>query len=472
MTVLAPFLRQVERHPDRAAIIAADGWTTSFAALDRWARNLAAAYQRAGVAKHARVLVAVPMTPALYAVLIALWRLGAVAVFPEPAAGLAGLAHAARTTRPVAHVGPSWLGPLCHLAPGLTSIGRRLPSTAAEAGGDAVAAVTIDHPALITFTSGSTGRPKGILRSHGFLTAQLDALMPLLTGDDDDVDMVSLPMFVLANLGQGIPSVIPDGPLRRPAGMDAARLRQQMTTHRVSRLLAPPSVCARLAEDGAPLPLRWIGTGGGPVFPNLLRRMGTAAPEAEIVCIYGSTEAEPIAHVAISTLNAADWRSIERGGGLPAGRPVPQIRLRLENDEIIVTGDLVNKGYLDPSDDPRSKRRVEGDIWHATGDAGRLDADGRLWLLGRLDGRVGNLFPFAVETAALAWPGVEQAALIGLGGRPTLAVAGQADHGSLWRDLARAAFPDVDVRVIDRIPLDRRHNAKIDYPTLRRRLQH
>lgn len=471
-TLLEPFLRQVERAPQQVAIIGADDRVITYGELDARARALAAAYEAAGIGPGDRVLVALSMTPALYVVLIALWRLGAVAVFPEPAAGLSGLGHAARLTQPRAYVGPWWLEPLCRWSPGLTPIGRRLPheGEGRPAPEQACSTVTADHPALVTFTSGSTGLPKGIVRSHGFLGAQLAALRPLLEGGAGGRDMVSLPMFVLVNLGLGITSVIPDGPLRRPAAMDPQRLLRQMIKHGIDRLLAPPSICKRLVESGRPLPLRWIATGGGPVFPDLLRRMQVAAPAAEIVCVYGSTEAEPIAHLAVSELDAADWEMIETGGGLPAGRPVSQIQLRIEAGEILVTGEHVNKGYVDPAGNLRCKRWIDGAIWHATGDAGRLDADGRLWLLGRLDGRVGELFPFSVETAALSWQGVRQAALVGIDGQPVLAIAGDALHVPSWRQHAAVAFPELVLHVIDRIPLDRRHNAKVDYPALRARL--
>jgi olefin beta-lactone synthetase len=472
VTLLAPFLSQAERGAGRPAVISAEGRCLSYGKLDHWSRVLAGAYRKAGVVEGMRVLVALGMTPALYAVLIALWRLGAVAVFPEPAAGLSGLAQALRQARPEAYIGPAWLGPLCTLLPGVPQLRRRLPVRSvagSPAARDTIAAVPREHPALITFTSGSTGKPKGIQRSHSFLAAQLAALTPLLAGAEADIDLVSLPMFVLANLGLGIPSVIPDGRLRYPAQMDPVRLRRQMARHGVTRLVAPPSICARLATSEEKLGLRRIATGGGPLFPNLLRRLLAIAPEAEIVAVYGSTEAEPIAHVTVLSLSAADWEVMESGGGLPAGKPVPEIRLRLEQDEILVAGEHVNKTYLDPADDAQSKSLFDGEIWHRTGDAGRLDSEGRLWLLGRNAGRVGGLFPFAVETAALAWPGVEQAALLGIDGRAVLAVAGRAGCERAWRERV-TAFPGVELKVLDGIPLDRRHNAKVDYAELRKHL--
>ena len=69
-------------------------------------------------------------------------------------------------------------------------------------------------------------------------------------------------------------------------------------------------------------------------------------------------------------IDADDWRAMRGGGGLLAGRPVPDIRLRSCDDEIVVTGDHVNKGYLDRADDRTTKLAIDGTIWHRTGDAG------------------------------------------------------------------------------------------------------
>ena len=467
MTVLTPFLRQVSEVPDRAALIDADGKTHSFADLDRWSRALAAAYARAGVEPGTRVLVALGMTPRLYATLIALWRLGAVAVFPEPAAGLAGLRHAVEAAGTSMFAGPARLGIAGRLHPRMPRLGRRLPNVGAS-GAVPIVGADDDHPALITFTSGSTGGPKGILRSHGFLLAQQEALSGLLAGHEG-ADLISLPMFVLANLGFGSTSVIPAGKLRKPALLSPQKLVEQITRHDITRVLAPPSVCEVLARTTLPDKVTSIVTGGGPVFPGLVKRLGEAAPNARITAVYGSTEAEPIAHVSMTALAGADWSVMRAGGGLLAGQVAPGIRLRLIEDEIVVTGHYVNKGYIDARDDAATKLTLDGEIWHRTGDAGRQDAQGRLWLLGRKGHRVAGHFPFAVEVAALSWPGVRQAALMKVDGSAVLAIAGDEAHRSEWTRNAKA-FAGMSLKILPSLPTDKRHNSKIDYPRLQAKL--
>ncbi|WP_054696243.1 AMP-binding protein [Geotalea toluenoxydans] len=124
------------------------------------------------------------------------------------------------------------------------------------------------------------------------------------------------------------------------------------------------------------------------------------------------------------------------------------------------------KGYLNGIGDGETKFRVDGVIWHRTGDSGYFDDRGRLWLLGRTSAVIkdhhGELYPFAVECAVRQLPGVLRAALIGRESKRILYV--QAAKGAdLDLDAVRAAlgWADLDqVRLLAQIPLDRRHNAR------------
>jgi acyl-CoA synthetase (AMP-forming)/AMP-acid ligase II len=465
VNLLDPFLAGAEARAARTAIVAGDGTSATYGDLIARSVALAAAWTRRGLAPGDRVLLAMPLTIDLYVALIALWRLGAVVVLPEPALGLGGLRHAAAATGPKAVLTAGWFRLLRHLLPELRAIPLALATDERAAGTDAIATLAPEHPALISFTSGSTGAPKAIVRSHAMLARQNACVVEMLAPKrDGEIDLVAFPVFVLANLGLGITSVLPNWDLRRHDRADPAVVGRCITDHGVTRALMPPSICEKLV--GLPVALDAVFTGGGPVFPDRLERLAAALPRTDIVTVYGSTEAEPIAHVHVRDIGADDWRAMRDGGGLLVGRPIAAVDLMLRAHEIVVTGDHVNKGYLDPAHDRDTKLAIDGRIWHRTGDAGRLDASGRLWLLGRADGAAAGLFPFCVEAAARCWPGVARCALVAVDGHAVLAVEGDGAPDE-WRKKA-AAIGEIRVVAVRDIPLDRRHRSKVDYPALRR----
>jgi acyl-CoA synthetase (AMP-forming)/AMP-acid ligase II len=201
-----------------------------------------------------------------------------------------------------------------------------------------------------------------------------------------------------------------------------------------------------------------------------MRRVMAQRADLRFFAVYGSTEAEPIAEVAVAAIAPADFAAMDSGAGLLAGPPVSAARVRIVADEIQVAGDHVVQGYLDPARDAETKLRDgDGTLWHRTGDAGYFDAAGRLWLLGRLGGKVGGLWPFAAEVAARGWPGVRRAALASRQGAPVLAVEGDAVHLPDWQARA-AAIGITHVAVLPALPMDRRHGSKIDMKRLAERL--
>ena len=462
--LLDHFAAAAARFPDRIAIVDGRGRETSFAALQARADGFAARWRDQGIGPGDRVLIARPVDADLYASLAALWILGAVAVLPEPAMGLTGLRHAARITAPKAFCAGGWYRALKFLLPELW----RVKTLGARPGAPAqlLPAALEGDIALISFTSGSTGQPKAIPRSHAFLMAQHGAIAPLLHSDAPQRDLVAFPVFTLINIAAGQTSVLPGWKMSRLAALAPQHLRDWMQRQRVTRALIPPSLCEKLAEAGMPPDLHSIFTGGGPVFPDLLARLHGP----RVTCVYGSTEAEPIAHLDAQEITPADQAAMSQGAGLLVGRPVPGLHLRIREDEIQVAGGHVNPGYLNPNHDTENKLREDGLIWHRTGDAGRLDAEGRLWLLGRLGSAVtirgAPRFPFQIEIAARQWPGVTQAALVQGRAGPVLALAGDAAKLPDWQ-AAAGALGIATVRHLERLPMDRRHGSKIDLKALR-----
>ncbi len=469
-SILDDFAAAVARHPDRTAIVDGKGRAVTFAQLKARADGFARAWHARGVRRGDRVLLAMRLDADLYASLAALWSLGATVVLPEPAMGIDGLRHAARVTNVSAFCSSGAYGLLKFALPALWKLRHLRPQIMAGDPPEGQPPGEEDI-ALISFTSGTTGAPKAIPRSHGFLTAQHHAIAPMLHSPGPERDLVAFPVFVLINIASGQTSVLPNWKMSRLAKLPASQLEHWIANQNVTRALLPPSLSEKLAHTDMPACFHTLFTGGGPVFPDMLSALQTAKAGLRLVCVYGSTEAEPIAHLESTDISVTDHGKMTTGKGLLVGHPVDGLQVRIVGDEIQVAGKHVNCGYLDPKHDADNKVHEAGTIWHRTGDTGYFDNEGRLWLLGRVGTQVTvagkAIFPFSVEVAARQWQGVTQCALIAVKGNVTLVIEGDTQHIEAWRTKAAALNIQI-IKHMASIPIDKRHASKIDRSALQK----
>lgn len=516
MNLTTPFLEHVRQRPDAPAIIAMQRGRErciTYAGLDDLSARAASLLKSAGLRRGDTVLVWVPVGIELYVLLIALFRMGAVAMIADPGAGPRHLDHCARIGRPVLAAGTPlallwrWRSRGLRSIPRTLCVGGRFPcaiswkSIPATPPDPAIEPLPDDAPALLTFTSGSTGLPKAALRTHGFLLAQHAAIEHALALRPGETDLATLPIFVLANLASGLTTLLPDGDLRRPGRMAPDPIWRQIERHRPVRSTASPAFFRRLASTGRTWDsCRQLHTGGGPVFPSDIEAFARLAPKASVNVLYGSTEAEPISEIAHADISPADLDAMRAGRGLLVGPPTRATALRIIRDqygtpmptstpaaldadtlppgepgEIIVSGPQVLRGYVDGQGDADNKIHCDGTTWHRTGDTGYLDTRGRLWLLGRCSATVRrpghpDLHPFCIETAARAVPGVASAALASPPSGPVIAIQTSPGAPHDWHDRLAARLtpiaPGIPIVPLDRIPLDKRHDAKVDHPAL------
>ena len=520
--VLRFLARAAERVPHRAALVFGDraGEQQSFQGLLERADRVASGLAARGLRPGDRVIVMVPMSLSLYAVLLGLLKLGAVAVFVDPWIGGRQIARFAAFADPAAFIGIAkshllrLLNGRLRAIPLTVTTGRRclrwpagitLGELESETGDGATHPVTSEDPALITFTSGSSGVPKGANRTHGFLAAQHAALKAEFPYDDSDVDMPMFPVFALNNLALGITSVIPEMDFRRVADVDGRIILRQMREHGVTTCTASPPFFDRLAEqlgqEQQPPPLKRILTGGAPVSDRQLEVWRRCLPDTEIMVVYGSTEAEPVAHIsALERLEAVSDVSPETPG-FCTGRPTGQVRARLIEigsdalcevephtvGELIVAGDHVCRDYFRNPEAVRENKLIEddGSVWHRMGDTGYFDGAGRFWLVGRVHTTIlrngAVVHPQLLEQAVGAGdPRIRAVAAVGLpdqdlGQRVVLVIetsGGDAVRAVVSKRLAASSFPVDQIVLLDEpLPVDPRHNSKIDYPRLRARLR-
>lgn len=508
MNLLHLLTETTRKYPDKAALIMGSE-TCSFQELLDRGKAWGAYLKSKGVVCQDPVLVLVPMSITLYEVLIGLWSIGAIPVFFDPSAGNDFIEKCCDQMRPKAMVGIrkamllQWFSEAIHQIPLKLSV----HSVKNRHGGylrNTFEALDDDFPGLITFTSGSTGIPKGIVRSHGFLIRQYEVLSETMHYAPKDVELGTLPVFALSNLAAGITTVIPDMDLKSVGTVNGNKLIKQIEQYSVNRITASPAFIDRIAKaclnSGKTLEgIRWIHTGGGPVFPRMMKRIGKVIPKADRIAVYGSSEAEPIAELLWDSLQEDDIKAMQSGMGLPAGTPIDKINCRILSleekavssyeersqfddacikhgvGEIIVTGDHVLKGYYQGHGDLENKIRVGNyEVWHRTGDLGQFDESGRLWLLGRVQGAIhdhqGDLYPFSVECAVNAAFGIERCAVLAYQDERLLVVEeGQKIPVKLMESLAWAKLSRIIT--LKKLPMDKRHNAKIDYPALRKMMK-
>lgn len=509
------FHEAAKTHPAASALVTPNGQRVTFTELQARVTGFAAGLARAGIAPGDRAIVMVPMSVELYVVVLGTLSAGAVAVFVDPWVGAMQIARLAAAAHARAFIGSSKAHLLRLLSPALRNIpvrvvtsglaGRLLATHRLDdfAGHAPLVNRVADDPALITFTTGSSGAPKGVNRTHGILEAQHRVIREEFPARPGDVDMTTFPVFALSNLAAGITTVMPPVNLRRVGDADGGRVARVMIAAGVTTAAASPPLFDALvahAAAGEPRPaLRRVVTGGAPVRDDQLRAWRSTWPDAAIEVAYGSSEAEPVASISADdrlTLAGA-------GGGFCAGRPVHAVRTRLAPitrgslvtlppaaegiGELLVAGPHVCRDYAgDASAFAENKvRDADGVVWHRMGDTGYFDAAGRFWLVGRVHTTIVRdgveVHPQILEQAAHGGDRrIRRVAAVGVpaNGREQLVIVVESDAPEAARDVAdrvaaalRPAAADKVVVTRSRIPVDPRHNSKVDYQRLRDLLQ-
>jgi acyl-CoA synthetase (AMP-forming)/AMP-acid ligase II len=261
----------------------------------------------------------------------------------------------------------------------------------------------------VVHTSGTTGSPKPVRASQASMAARIrvyDGVMPIGPGDRfctaSPLHHTAGINMVLTALGRGA-TVLPVGWF----DVDAwAPLGELGVTH----ALLVPTMIDRLLELGrlADARPRVLQYGAAPIDPSTLREALAALPDAELLQVYGQTEMSPI-----TQLTHADHRRAlgDRPDLLASvGRAAPETTVRLADATSDGVGELVVAGPHQFTGDPGTER--------ATGDLARIDAEGYVTLVGRIDDRIiwsgENIYPAEVEAALASHPGVREVAVVGV----------------------------------------------------------
>jgi fatty-acyl-CoA synthase len=287
-----------------------------------------------------------------------------------------------------------------------------------------------DDVAVLLFTSGTTGTPKAAVLRHRHLTSYIVSTVEFMGAGEDEAALVSVPPYHVAGISAVLSgtfagrrtvyleSFTPEGWVAA-AGHDA-----------VTQAMVVPTMLGRILDvldrEGEALPtLRHLSYGGGRMPTPVVERALALLPDVDFVNAYGLTETSS----TICVLGPDDHRTAftsddpaTRARLGSVGRPLPGVEVTVrgpegdvlppgQEGEVWVRGEQVAGEYLGRDDSADAG-------WFATRDGGWFDADGFLFLTGRLDDVIvrgaENISPGEVEAVLLEHPAVHEVAVVGI----------------------------------------------------------
>jgi fatty-acyl-CoA synthase len=309
-----------------------------------------------------------------------------------------------------------------------------------DVGGDPTAV------AALLFTSGTTGEPKAAVLRHQNLNSYVFSTVEYAGAGEDEAALVSVPPYHIAGISAALTSVYGGRRVVYVEAFDPGEWVAIVRSEAITHAMVVPTMLARIldvleaetegdsgsrarsGETGSRLPsLRSLSYGGGPMPIAVIKRALRLMPRVDFVNAYGLTETSS----TVALLGPAEHREAaasmdaavrDRLGSV--GRPLPAVTVSIRDadgrpvgigvsGEIWVSGEQVSGEYLDRAGSP-----ADAGGWFATRDEGHLDADGFLYVHGRLDDVIvrggENLLPGEIESTLVEHPAVNSAVVVGV----------------------------------------------------------
>ncbi len=499
-----------QQHPSRICLLRAHGqdWQQlDYAQMARRVAQTAHRLQVLGVRAGTKTLPALPPTLDFFVLVYALFKIGAVPVFIDPRLGSQNLRRCLRRLQPDVLIATPTVQLLLRAIAALRvkhtlrpasclRTDTHLHTSSWPAGKQDIAA--------ITFTSGSTGTPKGVVYTHHIFAAQLAALRDMFAIKGDSYDLATFPLFALFGPLLGRTTVLPAMDMTRPARVNPTNLLAAFRRFNIASMFCSPAVLDKLAaygrQHGITLPtLQQVICAGAPVNPRILRTLAPLLPaDTQVFTPYGATEALPVSLIGSHEILRHTAPATARGAGICIGKPLAAVDVKIiaihdgvlpanknlhltlgEVGEITVSAAWLSLSYYAEAE-TEARYVFQGRTYHRMGDLGYYDAAGRLWYCGRKSQRVqcaaGTLYTVCCEGIFNAHAEVRRTALIAVntaGQRQaglcieTLQRQSAAQQKKLREELQQLAQKFNITMAITRfyflkkLPVDRRHNAKI-----------
>ncbi|MFC5263138.1 class I adenylate-forming enzyme family protein [Kribbella qitaiheensis] len=323
---------------------------------------------------------------------------------------------------------------------------------------------------VLLSSSGSTGEPKQVLLSDAQLAYVATAVADSHQLGPADVGYCPLPLYhVNAEVVGLLATLRARGRLVLERRFSRSRFWATVDAHQATWVNAVPAIVALLAEDATttedPARIRFVRSASAPLPVPVLHRFEDLH-HVPVLESYGMTEA-----ASQITVNPLDGERRPGSVGLPVGGEVKVVgddRRELPAGEpgtVLIRGPGVIRAYATDV----GAERFDAEGWLDTGDLGRLDEDGYVWLVGRsgeLINRSGEkILPREIEDVLREDPGVRDAVVVGrpdpvLGEVPVAYVVASSDDPGLADRLAercRAALPrdrrPAELTVVKQLPL-------------------
>ncbi len=276
--------------------------------------------------------------------------------------------------------------------------------------------------AALFYTSGTTGRPKGVPTTHeAFLTNAENMLrcVGLERGIGEDFrTLISVPLFHVTGCNsQLLTAAYVGGTSVIMPALDLAQLIKALAGECISSMVTVPAVYALLLRhsdfgDADVSAVRWVGYGGAPIAPSLVKAVQSAFPQAAVFNGYGMTETASL----MTVLPNSD--ALEHADSVGYAVPSVDLGVVVYGDEpgvgeLVARGANVTAGYWNR---PEATAITIIDGWLHTGDVVRVDDAGRVHLIDRLKDIINrggeNVSSVEVEAVLLSAPGVADACVL------------------------------------------------------------
>jgi acyl-CoA synthetase (AMP-forming)/AMP-acid ligase II len=264
--------------------------------------------------------------------------------------------------------------------------------------------------ALLPYSSGTTGLPKGVMLTHANLVASVRQVGSRLRLSERDVLIAVAPFSHI--MGFAVTGLVPlcsGATLVTMPRFDFGRLLELIARHRVTVLVVPPPVMGALAAAPAHHDLSSVElvlSGGAPLSAERHEAVAARLPHAAVGQGYGLTETSVGVAVADRDTGSAPGS---------VGRALPETELRVVDGELWARGPQNTAGYLGRPN--ATAALIDQDGWLHTGDAGRIDADGNVWIVDRLKELIKvnghQVAPAELEALLATHPLVADAAVVG-----------------------------------------------------------